>query len=60
LLGLEEFRQHLGGQLSIPMLSRIGESVDLHEIDTARMEQALQRLSTRSSPVLTLSEGCAQ
>lgn len=60
LLGLEEFRQHLGGQLSIPMLSRIGESVDLNEIDAARMEQALQRLSTRIDPVLTLSEGCAQ
>jgi 3-dehydroquinate synthase len=60
LLGLEEFRQHLGGQLSIPMLSRIGESVDLHEIDAARMEQALQRLSTRIDPALTLSEGCAQ
>ncbi|NSX07034.1 3-dehydroquinate synthase [Pseudomonas lini] len=60
LLGLEEFRQHLGGQLSIPMLSRIGESVDLHEIDAARMEQALQRLSTHIGPALTLSEGCAQ
>ena len=60
LLGLEEFRQHLGGQLSIPMLSRIGESVDLHEIDAVRMEQALQRLSTRIDPALTLSEGCAQ
>ncbi|KNH45948.1 3-dehydroquinate synthase [Pseudomonas sp. JV414] len=60
LLGLEEFRQHLGGQLSVPMLSRIGESVDLHEIDAARMEQALQRLSTHIGPALTLSEGCAQ
>lgn len=60
LLGLEEFRQHLGGQLSIPMLSQIGESVDLHEIDDARMEQALLRLSTRSGPALTLNEGFAQ
>ncbi|NWD67026.1 3-dehydroquinate synthase [Pseudomonas gingeri] len=60
LLGLEEFRQHLGGQLSIPMLSRIGESVDLHEIDDARMEQALHRLSTRSVPALILNEGFAQ
>jgi 3-dehydroquinate synthase len=42
------------------MLSRIGESVDLHEIDDVRMEQALQRLSTHIGPVLTLSEGCAQ
>mgnify|MGYP000894064271 FL=1 len=48
LLGLEEFRQHLGGQLSIPMLCRIGESVDLHEIDNAKMEAALQRLLSRS------------
>lgn len=60
LLGLEEFRQHLGGQLSIPMLNRIGESLDLHEIDAARMEQALRRLSALDDPALTLSEGCAQ
>jgi 3-dehydroquinate synthase len=60
LLGLEEFRQHLGGELSIPMLNRIGESRDLHEIDAVRMEQALQRLSALGDPTLTLSEGCAQ
>jgi 3-dehydroquinate synthase len=60
LLGLEEFRQHLGGQLSIPMLSGIGQSVDLHEIDDARMERALQKLSARSVPVLDLSEGFAK
>jgi 3-dehydroquinate synthase len=60
LLGLEEFRQHLGGELSIPMLNRIGESLDLHEIDAARMEQALKRLSALGDPALTLSEGCAQ
>ncbi|TNF84782.1 3-dehydroquinate synthase [Pseudomonas sp. ICMP22404] len=60
LLGLEEFRRHLGGQLSIPMLNRIGESLDLHEIDAARMEQALQRLSALGDPALALSEGCAQ
>ncbi len=58
MLGLEEFRQHLGGQLSIPMLKRIGESVDLHEIDSALMEQALLRLSTHSAPQPGLSEGC--
>lgn len=60
LLGLEEFRQHLGGQLSIPVLNRIGESVDLHEIDAARMEQALRRLSTCSGPALIMSKGCVQ
>lgn len=60
LLGLEEFRQHLGGQLSIPMLCRIGESVDLHEIDNAKMEAALQRLLSRSDAALPLGEGYAQ
>ncbi|NIF18217.1 3-dehydroquinate synthase [Pantoea sp. Cy-639] len=60
LLGLEEFRQHLGGQLSIPMLCRIGASVDLHEIDAAVMEQALQRLSSRGALAVALGEGCAQ
>jgi 3-dehydroquinate synthase len=60
LLGLEEFRQHLGGQLSIPMLNRIGQSVDLHEIDSATMQAALQRLSSASDAALALGEGFAQ
>ncbi|MDH1511381.1 3-dehydroquinate synthase [Pseudomonas mosselii] len=60
LLGLEEFRQHLGGQLSIPMLSGIGASVDLHEIDDGLMEQALLRLGSYRGNLLALGEGCAQ
>ncbi|WP_085657117.1 3-dehydroquinate synthase [Pseudomonas sp. B11(2017)] len=60
LLGLEEFRQHLGGQLSIPLLNRIGASIDLHEIDDRLMEQALIRLSNRGATALALNEGCAQ
>ncbi|MBV4458416.1 3-dehydroquinate synthase [Pseudomonas sp. COR58] len=60
LLGLEEFRQHLGGQLSIPLLNRIGASIDLHEIDDRLMEQALARLSSRSAAAPALNEGCAQ
>ena len=60
LLGLEEFRQHLGGELSIPMLSRIGESLDVHEVDATRMEQALRRLSGLADPAPALSEGCVQ
>ena len=60
LLGLEEFRQHLGGQLSIPMLNRIGQSVDLHEIDDAQMEAALQRLMASRETSQPLYEGFAQ
>lgn len=44
LQGLEDFRQHLGGELSIPMLERIGRAVDVHRIDQPTMELALQRL----------------
>lgn len=60
MLGLEEFRQHLGGQLSIPMLNRIGASIDLHEIDDRLMEQALLRLSSRGNAPVNVSEGYAQ
>lgn len=44
LQGLEDFRQHLGGELSIPMLERIGRAVDVHQIDQPTMELALHRL----------------
>jgi len=60
MLGLEEFRQHLGGQLSIPLLNRIGGSIDLHEIDDRKMEQALLRLASRGAMTLPLGEGYAQ
>ncbi|RMQ47781.1 3-dehydroquinate synthetase [Pseudomonas cichorii] len=58
--GLEEFRQHLGGQLSIPMLNSLGESVDVHEIDFALMEQALQRLSSYSAAPLGWTKSCPE
>ncbi len=42
--GLEEFRQHLGGRLTINMLRGIGESVDVHEIDHQTMAEAIEML----------------
>ncbi|TWT70237.1 3-dehydroquinate synthase [Crateriforma conspicua] len=42
--GLEEFRQHLGGRLTITMLRDIGDPVDVHEIDTNAMAKAIQQL----------------
>ena len=44
LQGLEEFRQHLGGRLTLTMLRGIGDPIDVHEIDSGRMHQALERL----------------
>lgn len=46
--GLEEFRQHLGGRLTITMLKGIGESVDVHEIDTSTMSSAIEMLRFES------------
>ncbi len=42
--GLEEFRQHLGGRLTITMLTRIGQPIDVHEIDLEAMNEAIDRV----------------
>jgi 3-dehydroquinate synthase len=42
--GLEEFRQHLGGRLTLTLVDSIGHSVDVHEIDPQRMQQAIQHV----------------
>jgi 3-dehydroquinate synthase len=43
--GLEEFRQHLGGRLTLTMLRRIGEKLDVHEIDRRCMGEAIRRVA---------------
>jgi 3-dehydroquinate synthase len=45
--GLDEFREHLGGDLTITLLRRPGEMVEVHEIDAARMQSALEELRRR-------------
>lgn len=47
--GLEEFRQHLGGRLTVTMLSEIGRPIDVHEISMSAMRQAMQQLQTMAS-----------
>ena len=41
LKGLAEFREHLGGQLTIMLLQGIGLGVEVHEIDADRVRQAI-------------------
>ncbi len=41
LAGIEEFREHLGGQLTITLISGIGEKHDVHEIDLPKMREAV-------------------
>jgi len=49
LEGLSEFREHLGGELTITLLSDIGVGVEVHEIDHGLMRQALDWLRDRAS-----------
>ena len=39
--GLEEFREHLGGRLTITLLQAAGRPVDVHEIDAEAMRAAI-------------------
>lgn len=43
--GLEEFRQHLGGRLTITMLRAVGDPINVHQIDDSVMQQAIARLA---------------
>ncbi|MBT8236115.1 MAG: 3-dehydroquinate synthase [Bacteroidia bacterium] len=43
LEGLQEFREHLGGELTITLISEIGKAIDVHEIDSDEMIEAINR-----------------
>lgn len=49
--GLEEFRQHLGGRLTITMLSGVGDPINVHEIDHAVMRDAIAVLHSKQTRV---------
>jgi len=44
--GLEEFRQHLGGRLTLTMLEQVGSKIDVHEVDHGRMCDAIERVAS--------------
>lgn len=44
LLGLEEFREHLGGQLTVTLLKEIGLGQEYHQLDSAVILQAIEYL----------------
>ena len=47
LSGLEEFREHLGGKLTITLLKGIGEGVEVHKMDSKKIVTAIQKLRQR-------------
>ena len=53
LAGLTEFREHLGGQLTILLLREIGDPVEVHEIEVKRMSESVIALS-QYAPVCSL------
>ncbi len=46
--GLRDFQEHLGGELTVTFPRGIGARHEVHEIDLALMEQALQELESRA------------
>jgi len=49
LNGLEEFREHLGGQLTITLLEDIGRGIEVHEMDKGLVIQAIEQLKALST-----------
>ncbi|SIR00945.1 3-dehydroquinate synthase [Maribacter ulvicola] len=43
--GIEEFREHLGGKLTITLISDLGVKHDVHTIDMELMAQAISKLN---------------
>jgi 3-dehydroquinate synthase len=48
LSGLREFREHLGGELTVTLLCGVGRKVEVHAIDEARVIRAIDWLRARA------------
>ncbi len=53
LRGLTEFREHLGGQLTIMLLDRIGHGVEVHHIDETIVTEAVKELQHKQYQLKT-------
>jgi 3-dehydroquinate synthase len=45
--GLRDFQEHLGGELTVTLLREIGEGIDVHALDYALIERAVDWLARR-------------
>jgi 3-dehydroquinate synthase len=45
--GLSEFREHLGGELTVTLLREIGRGVEVHEINLPKVVEAIHELRER-------------
>ncbi len=49
IAGLEEFREHLGGELTITLLSDLGTGVEVNEIDPRLVSESMEWLAGRET-----------
>jgi 3-dehydroquinate synthase len=49
LRGLEEFREHLGGELTITLVPEIGRKIEVNEMDEAEVLGAMAELRERAA-----------
>lgn len=50
LRGLQEFQEHLGGQLTVMLLRRLGEGTEVHHMQKAVLHQAILALQNIQQP----------
>lgn len=50
--GLQEFREHLGGELTLMLLSQIGQGIEVHQVDLKLYQQAIEQLYLLSIAVV--------
>jgi 3-dehydroquinate synthase len=48
LAGLDEFREHLGGELTITLLKEIGCGVEVHQMNPQKIIEAIHELRERT------------
>lgn len=48
LKGLEEFREHLGGELTVTLLSNLGTGIEVHSMDEGLIAQAIDWLRPKT------------
>jgi 3-dehydroquinate synthase len=47
--GLRDFREHLGGELTITLLESLGQGVEVHDMDEARVIESIDWMKNRRS-----------
>ena len=50
LVGLRDFREHLGGELTITLLAELGVGIEVHEMDETLIAQSIDWLHDRRRP----------